>query len=388
MYKKKMLSPVRDRCCGINDLRRVFNGAVASGECLAAQKAPPPTGGEAATAARATFACRGAATLFSTFMIAALLVPLAAPAATRPQYGGTLRVEVRQNAETPDPPPLLGAGFTIARWEAGRLAVYEADENASGGRPFLAGVEILLGRALREQASDLDLGKTDVVELGPNELRRQPTGRRLWSSSPVRVLALVFAPRFEDSRVREALALAVDRSTIHTVLLQRQGEVSGALLPQWLSGHAFLFPAAADLGRARQLAPGARPITLGVSDAAARPIAERIALNARDAGLAVSVTPQTASADVVLVELRIASTDPATALAQIGAALGLPATPRAASPEQTYAAERALLDGFRVIPLIHLPDVYGVSPRVRGGPGVTPSGEWRFDNLWLEGARP
>jgi hypothetical protein len=325
-------------------------------------------------------------------LAAALLHPGVAPCATRPQYGGTLRVEVRQNAETPDPPPLLDAGFSIARWEAGRLAVYEADENAVGGRPFLAGVEILLGRALRDQASDLDLGKADVVELGLNELRRQPASRRVWSSSPVRVLALVFAPRFEDARVREALALAVDRSAIHTVLLQRQGEISGALLPQWLSGYAFLFPATADLGRARQLARGARPITLGVSDAAARPIAERIGLNARDAGLAVSVTPQTGNADVVLVELRIASSDPAKALAQMAEALGIPAPPRDqsanASPEQTYAAERALIEGFRVIPLIHLPDVYGVGPRVKGGPGILSSGEWRFDNLWLEGARP
>ena len=332
-------------------------------------------------------------------LAAALLLPVGAAGATRPQYGGTLRVEVRQNAESPDPPALLGDGFTIARWEAGRLAVYEADENANGGRPFLAGVEIHLGRALRDQASDLDLGKADVVELGPNELRRQPAVRRVWSTSPVRVLALVFAPRFEDARVREALSLAVDRSAIHTVLLQRQGEISGALLPQWLSGYAFLFPAAADLGRARQLASGARPITLGVSGAAARPIAERIALNARDAGLAVSVTLQTANADVVLMELRIASAEPAKALAEIAAAVGLPAPavglPAAArepsanpSPEQTYAAERALLEGFRVIPLIHLPDVYGVSPRVKGGPGIAPSGEWRFENLWLEGARP
>src|ERR1035437_2887282 len=328
------------------------------------------------------FGARGGS--FALLLVAALLHP-AAPGATRPQYGGTLRVELRQNAETPDPPALLGRGFTIARWEAGRLAVYESDENAGGGRPFLGSVEFHLGRALRDQASDLDLGKADVVELGPGELRRQPAGRRIWSSSPVRVLALVFAPRYEDARVREALALAVDRSAIHTVLLQRQGEISGALLPQWLSGYAFLFPAAADLGRARQLAPGARPITLGVSDAAARPIAERIALNARDAGLA---------------ELRIASADPAKALAQIAEALGLPAPQREASPntapnaaanaspEQAYAAERALLEGFRVIPLILLPDVYGVGARVKGGPGIAPSGEWRFDNLWLEGARP
>jgi ABC-type oligopeptide transport system substrate-binding subunit len=49
-----------------------------------------------------------------------------------------------------------------------------------------------------------------------------------------------------------------------------------------------------------------------------------------------------------------------------------------------YTAERALLDGFRVIPLFHLPDLYGAGPRVRGGPVVTPLGEWRFDSLWVE----
>ena len=189
-------------------------------------------------------------------------------------------METRLTAETPDPPPLLGAGFQIARWEAGRLAVYEADENAVGGRPFLDGVEIQLGRPLRVQASDLDLGKADVVELGPAQLRRLAAGRLTWSSSPVRVLALVFSARVDDARVREALALTLDRATIHAVLLQGQGEVSGALLPQWLSGYAFLFPVTADLARARQLAAGARPITLGVGDPAMRPIAERIAVNA------------------------------------------------------------------------------------------------------------
>jgi len=47
-----------------------------------------------------------------------------------------------------------------------------------------------------------------------------------------------------------------------------------------------------------------------------------------------------------------------------------------------------LLEGFRVIPLFHLPDAYAVSPRVRGGPGITPLGEWRFQDLWLENGRP
>lgn len=50
--------------------------------------------------------------------IAALILAALAAGATRPQYGGTLRAETRMSAETPDPPPLLGAGFQITRWEA------------------------------------------------------------------------------------------------------------------------------------------------------------------------------------------------------------------------------------------------------------------------------
>jgi len=188
--------------------------------------------------------------------------------------------------------------------------------------------------------------------------------------------------------VREALALAVDRAAIHAVLLQRQGEISGALLPQWLSGYSFLFPASFDLPRARSLAAGARPLTLGVSDPGLRAIADRIALNARDAGLTVNVVPQAATADVRLAEARITDADPAHALATLAAGFGLPEPAKSDAPDTLYAAEHALLDGFRVVPLFHLPDVYGIGPRVKGGPGITPLGEWRFGDLWLESARP
>ena len=321
-----------------------------------------------------------------------------AQAATRPRYGGTLRVEMRAVIETPDPPvaghgmPDLAAAFNIARWEAGRRAVYEANENAPGGRPYLDSIDIQMGKTLHDQSIDLELGRADIVELGPGELLRQSAGRRVWSSSPVRVIALLFNPGIEDARIREALALAVDRSAIHSVLLQRQGEISGALLPQWISGYGFVFPTASDAARARTLLAGVpagqRALSLGVEDAAARPIAERIALNARYAGLAVSVIPQAANADVRLVEVRVSSADPARALAGIAAALGLPEPPHTDSLEALQAAERALLEGFRVVPLLHLPDVYGVSPRVKGGPGITPLGEWRFENLWVDGGRP
>jgi len=318
--------------------------------------------------------------------------------ATRPQYGGTMRVEIREAVETPDPPQDgpgiadLGAAFSITRWEGGRSAVYAADSNAPGGRPFLDGVEIQMARPLREQAIDLELGKADLVELGPNELRRTSAGRRVWRSAPVRLLALVFGPDVADPRVREALALSVDRAAIHSVLLQRQGEVAGGLLPQWISGYAFLFSTTPDPARARSLAgplpPPLRALKLSYQDPAWRGVADRIAVNARDAGLTVTAAPANPAADVRLVEVRITSAEPWGALAALAASLALPEPPHAGSAEALFAAKRSLLADFRVIPLLHLPYVYGVSARVRGGPGITPLGEWRFEKLWLEGARP
>ena len=224
--------------------------------------------------------------------LAALSLAAAFPAAsaTRPRYGGTLRVEVREAAESPDPPQSgpgladLNAAFQIARWEPGVRASYAAAESAPGGRAYVDVVEIAFGRPMREQSIDLEIGKADVVELGPNELRRGAPGRRVWTSSPVRLIVLVCGPRVTDERVREALSLAVDRGTIHSVLLQRMGEVTGALLPQWVSGYAFLFAAAPDLNRARTLIAGlpagARTLSLA-ADPTWQQVAARIAVNAR-----------------------------------------------------------------------------------------------------------
>ena len=128
-------------------------------------------------------------------------------------------------------------------------------------------------------------------------------------------------------------------------------------------------------------------MTLGVEDPAWQPIASRIALNARDAGLVL------VSGRVMRPPMcgwwRRGSLPPnrRARWPAIAAALGLPDPPALILPKPLCRGT-GLLDGYRVIPLFHLPDVYGVGPRVKGGPGITPLGEWRFENLWLEGARP
>src|SRR5439155_18675399 len=96
----------------------------------------------------------------------------------------------------------------------------------------------------------------------------------------------------DDARIREAIALTIDRTAISRVLLQKQAEAAPSLLPQWMTGYNFLFTSQPDIERARKLRNeavrnGAVSISLAydVGDNVSRAIAERIAVNAREANI-------------------------------------------------------------------------------------------------------
>ncbi len=299
---------------------------------------------------------------------------------------------------------LFGTGpFRVERWEPGRSIHLVANEQHWAGRPFLDAVSIEMSKPLREQMVDLELGRADFVEIWPNEVRRLvQRGMRIWASAPNILIALTFErgrPATEDARVREAIALSVDRSAMLNVLLQKQGEPALALLPQQVSGYAFLFPSAFDVQRARRLVAGIGqtlpPLSLGydASDPLARAMAERIAVNAREAGLTLQASAQASSPDLRLLRLSIRPPLPEEALSSLISSLRLtdlwpPANNQ--SPEALYASERAVVDSYRVIPLFHLAETYGSSPRLKtwATPGVLLSGNWRLDDLWLEAEKP
>jgi hypothetical protein len=319
------------------------------------------------------------------WLAAASLLAALTPAAARPRYGGTLRVEIQAAPQALDPAdallgPLVGP-FRLVRWEPGRSAQFEASEDHPAGRPFLDAVDLQMGRPLREQLLDLELGRADIVEIAVDESRRAAQrGVRVWASKPAVLLALVAT--VDDPRLREALALSIDRMAIHSVLLQRQGDPAGALLPNWLSGWAWLFSSTPDLARARRLVAELRPPPLLLSyEPSDAVVAERLILNLRDAGLAVRAAPGAARAELRLARRRIPVLPPARALPLLAVALGLrEGSP--ASEEDAYLYERALVDEHRVIPVVHLPDLYGLSRRVR---------DWnpdRWDDIWLERDRP
>ncbi|HTQ55252.1 MAG TPA: ABC transporter substrate-binding protein [Bryobacteraceae bacterium] len=288
--------------------------------------------------------------------------------------------------------------FRLTAFEAGKHASFAANEDYWGGRPFLDGIEVQLGRAPRDQLADLELGRTDLAELAPADVRRAADhGRTVWMSADIRLIALAAEPgRLPDARLRQALALSLDRAAMHTVLLQKQGDAAAALLPQWISGYALVFSPSPDLSRARALAnalpPAARAVTLSFDPAipAARLLADRVAVNARDAGLTVQVLPPGQPADVRLVERRLHDLDPAAALADLAASFGLHAPSAPGALQAVYESERRLLEDDRVVPLFHLPDLYGAAARVRvyAPPALTRLGDWRFDNLWLAGNTP
>jgi peptide/nickel transport system substrate-binding protein len=285
--------------------------------------------------------------------------------------------------------------FHIVEWQPGKKLTLAAEEDCWRGRPYLDGVEIEMGRSFRDQATALEAGRADLVEIAPEQAHHfSPARGKLVSSSPVELMALVFARDVsspEEKVLREALGLSVDRGSIHSVLLQGAGQQAGSLLPTWISGFGFVFSARADLQKARQLRDqlhNARPWTVGYdgSDPLARLLVERIALNAKDAGL--SLVPTAAgSSDLRLMRIPLASSDPWIALEGIAAQAGLSkARSNGAAVEELFAAEQAALASERVVPLFHLPVFYAASASLRDWT-LRVDGNLELASAWLGTAK-
>lgn len=285
--------------------------------------------------------------------------------------------------------------FHVVDWQAGKKLTLAAYENCWRGRPFLDTIEIEMGENFREQMTALEVGTADLVEVAPERAHGiSRAGRRLASSAPLELLALVFNRDIaspEEKLLREALAWSIERSSIRSVLLQGAGEPAASILPNEMSGYGFVFSADADLARARQAREQVhgKPVwSLGydANDPLERLLAERIALNAKDAGLTLQPTPS-ANADLRLVRIPLASPDPWVALADVARLSAAPAGKTGGSIEELYSAERAVLATQRVIPLFHLPVSYAASAALRDW-ALRPDGSWALADAWLGSGKP
>lgn len=270
---------------------------------------------------------------------------------------------------------LLGTGpFKIVRWDAGKSATLAAHDAYWGGRPYLDTISLQMGRSLAEQANDFQLGRSDVAEIPARDRRASRTrGMAASDPQPTEILALQFDVARVAQPLREALALTIDRAAILNVLLQKQGEISGALLPKWLTGYSFLFPAERNLTKAKQLAASPRTLTFAYDrdDAVIRPVAERIAVNATEGG--ITLRQGSGAVDLRLVRLPVTAVDPWLALQDLSMVLK---APQPAAAANLYESEKALLEGAGIVPLFHLPRVWAVQAKVRNWP--------QFGEIWLD----
>jgi len=315
---------------------------------------------------------------------------------------------------------LIGTGgYRLMQWQAGERAQFTANEDYWGGRPFADTIEFQMGASLRDQLMDRQLGQYAATELSVDQIRAvEQNNQTVYVSRPADLIAIVFPQRdctgrpskkAVDARVREALGLAINRAAISNVLLQRKGTPAAGLLPQWLTGYEFMLGGATNLDRARELRSDAAafvvitPIALAYdfSDPLAKQVAERIAVDAREAGIVVQpygeahinskAARASINADALLLRAPLESVDPQTALAARFDDLGLlQATPApvlaATRPEDILEAEQIALGNHCVLPVAHVPQALWLNGTAHNWQQRA-NGAWDLDQLWVEGAR-
>jgi MarR-like DNA-binding transcriptional regulator SgrR of sgrS sRNA len=267
----------------------------------------------------------------------------------------------------------IGTGpFQVTSFNNGLLAL-GANETCWQGRQFADAIEIRVHRAVHDQWLDLSVGRADVVEV-PVEMVRQAQQQRLTVlvSQPAFLLALEVTDSgaLANPMLRAAIAASIDRSALANVIFQKQGEATASLLPQSLTGFAFLLPVDRDLNKAHELRGGLNPPTLTLSvegDGALRLAAQRIALNLKEAGFnAQDVDAGGAQrADLMLRTIPLEGGEAAAVLESVSRSVGAPAIALDSSPISVYRAERSFLDRHTLIPLVDLPRAYATGARVR-----------------------
>ncbi len=312
--------------------------------------------------------------------------------------------------------------FKLSQWQPGERALFTANDDYWGGRAYPDAIDVHMGISLREHLLERHLGPDHAAELSIDQVRTLEQGNQnLLVSRPADLLAVVFLQRSflqqnqpatassrkpVDPRIREAISMAMSRSAISNVLLQKKSVPARGLLPQWLTGYEFLLPSEASMENARKLrteANSTAPVTLAYdfSDPVAKMVAERIAVDAREAGILVQLfgdphtnTPserKTLSADAVLLRLPLQYLDATAALSGLAAELELSpeistAVLGANRPEDLLEVEHKALEDHRIIPVVHVSQALWLNSNVHNWQNL-PNGFWKLDQLWIEGAK-
>ena len=293
---------------------------------------------------------------------------------------------------------LLGTGpFLLDGIQAGRLATLRAYDHCWSGRPFVDRVNLRLGQASREQLAYFEANGASIIE--PDWDSRSPNleGAGQFQSRATDLITVAFPPggSDRDRALREAFSQARDRATLANVLLQHRAEPAYGLLPQWMSGYAKVLETSQNLAKARELAAASgRPtftLAYEFNDPLAKIVAERVVLNAREGGIEVTLRPLSTGAvsgagEARLVRLAMRSSNPVLALIDFARRLKreqqLPQK-ELGGEQQWFEAEKAVTEGFQVVPIVHVSRLVMIAPSLRNF-SEAGNGEWRPETMWLD----
>src|SRR5262249_49722262 len=178
-------------------------------------------------------------------------------------------------------------------------------------------------------------------------------------------------------RVRRTLSASVNRETIASVLLQRRAEPAVWVVPRWFAPPPptpAAMPAPLSRAAVTALPVDQRELVIRApaSDPLARAVAERIAVDAREAGFALKVQVPTGLAPRA--DARVTRT---------------PFVPSPLAPEAAAGADDPV-ERFTLIPIVYVQELYGSAGHVGfwEEPAVRGSGDWSLAAVWLRNVRP
>jgi peptide/nickel transport system substrate-binding protein len=126
------------------------------------------------------------------------------------------------------------------------------------GRPLLEQITVSVDPDLDAQMHALEAGEADLIYAFPPEaidrLEHFASGYELFSVPSMRALSIQInpgRPPFDDCSVREATALAIDRTALVGGVLGGHGALAASIVPPWAGPAAPL--QSTDVARARQL---------------------------------------------------------------------------------------------------------------------------------------
>jgi ABC-type transport system substrate-binding protein len=286
----------------------------------------------------------------------------------------------------------VGTGPMKVDRATARSATLVAFDGYWNGRGFVGSIEVTAGRTHRDQTLDLGVGRTDLAEISAEQIKRAQLDhlRVVVSRNDELIVVLMNqgSASIQKPDVRQAIAASIDRNSLLNFIFQRQGEIAGSLLPNWMTGYGPLFWTAPDLERAREYRNQVGPVppltlTYDATDPSMQLVGERIALSVRDAGITIRTVPAPAHWDLTLVRIRLSSFHPSVALENLVNELGVEhRAPDDVTTDSLYQRDRELMHSNFLAPLLYVPHAFAASDRVR---------DWKLDagspdyvDLWTE----